>query len=167
MASLVAYDGSGSESEDDLMTDTSDEASQRNSSLIRTSTSGGSAQRGNGGATVRNIKLSTTYSKFMDHDDDRDGLEESIDSNDKSEDSPHDETKHAWSTFLPQPKKTEATKPEFAEEIGPIPPKKTYGDEEMPPLKSTPLDSLTTSKVRGKVLISIPFLNSVRCQNVA
>jgi hypothetical protein len=66
---------------------------------------------------------------------------------------------------LPKPKL--ATDFPFETEIenDPIPPKKTYGDEEKPPpptLNSSSFPNLMTSKVKGVVRIAAPSLKDVR-----
>ena len=73
--------------------------------------------------------------------------------------------------YLPQPKTAGGTQKLSAVEVGPIPPKKTYGDEELPstsgsvPGQASRFSGLTglsaTKSSKGTVRISIPSLKDV------
>lgn len=164
MAGLVSYDGSGSSEDEDEQSPGGNSASAVNFA----------------GSTNSNPKLgpakaksSVMFSRFMDDEDEEIQAPASAaaaNSRGEEDDSftghnlPTNEANPVWSKFLPQPKKPSTVKDqefEDPEEIGPIPPKKTYGDEELVPPKPSMIPSLTAKKVAGKVRISIPFLNSV------
>ncbi|CAL8110422.1 unnamed protein product [Orchesella dallaii] len=184
MSSLVAYDGSGSssEDEDEPMRDEAagfnqndqkkkgqlvncNEASSSAPLTLKSSSLLPKSLSSAGSSTTK--KSTVIFSKFLDDSD-----EEAIAiADDESEvgiqqslrGSVKDEANPIWSKFLPQPKNLsiEVNDDDQDIEIGPIPPKKTYGDEELPPPKQSTISSLTATKVKGKVRISIPFLNSL------
>lgn len=163
---LVAYDGSGSSSEDE------DEPmpSDNTAAAASTSTSSSSQVQGNqktpvmngsSSSTLSSIKPSVIFSRFIDDDDD---VVNDIEGNDDELDQLDQGVNPMWSKLLPEPKKApvEVVEEEDDLDIGPIPPKKTYGDEELPqPPKPSTIPSLSSTKFKGKVRISIPFLNSV------
>lgn len=148
---LVAYDGSGSSSEDE------EESSVVVSSVVKTNAANLGQE-----ATEKKPSLaqsSMILSKFIDDEED---IEMEENEGDESIEEGDNGINPMWSKLLPQPKKVEVVEEDDVE-IGPIPPKKTYGDEELPqPPKQSSIATLSSTKVKGKTRISIPFLNSVR-----
>ncbi|ODM92139.1 Proline-rich protein PRCC [Orchesella cincta] len=161
---LVAYDGSGSSSEDEDEPMSEATGSDQKGQLTKQVINGAPSSSLNPGGSNSATKSTVIFSKFIDDEEEDD---EVIAENDGEqalvEGSVNDDANPIWSKFLPKPKKMpdEGTEDGQDVEIGPIPPKKTYGDEELPPPKQSTMSSLTATKVQGKVRISIPFLSSL------
>ncbi len=167
---LVAYDGSGSssEDEDEPMPSPNTSSTSTSSSTQVEGNQKTAVVNGSSSATSSFIKPSVIFSRFIDDDDDdvvNDGnAANDIEGSDDELGQSDQGVNPMWSKLLPEPKKPPAdvVEEEGEIEIGPIPPKKTYGDEELPqPPKPSTIPSLSSTKFKGKVRISIPFLNSV------
>lgn len=166
---LVAYDGSGSssEDEDEPMTSSNAESISTSSSTQVQGNQKPAVVNGSSSSTSSSIKPSVIFSRFIDDEDDdivNDGSANDIEGSDDELGQTDQGVNPMWSKLLPEPKKApvEVVEEEDDIEIGPIPPKKTYGDEELPqPPQPSTIPSLSSTKFKGKVRISIPFLNSV------
>lgn len=172
---LVAYDGSGSSSEeDDEPMEETNLSSVPSNQQHKTVKNSGTLIGERTSTTVGSLsKSSMILSKFIDDEED-DIVQNSNNKLPGEGDGEYEELTNSdeganpmWSKLLPQPKKVAIDEAEDEDiEIGPIPPKKTYGDEEIPqPPKPSSIPSLSASKFKGKVRISIPFLNSVSNNN--
>jgi len=161
MSSLVAYYGGSSDEEEDNEMDTETEVYRTPAAKAQGPSTSASTSSGI-------VKSSPVWiGSIEDDDDEGEGVDSLLNDDMGMGDVDVASTETSClklETILPQPKGHSWTELQSGPiEVGPIPPKKVYGDEEKPkPHPSTFANIKTTKSAKGVVQISIPSLKTVR-----